>query len=119
MTMKIYSYPKCSTCRKAIKFLETSGARFETVDITATPPSRSELVSMLDRVGGDIRKLFNTSGQVYRELQLSTKLPTMSTDEAMNLLASHGKLVKRPFLVVEGRAAAVGFDEAKWGKLFE
>lgn len=117
MTIKIYSYPKCSTCRKAIKFLENAGVAFETLDITVNPPSRSELANMLENSGGDLRKLFNTSGLVYRELQLSAKLPTMSTEDAMKLLASNGKLVKRPFLVVNGSPVAVGFNEVQWKKL--
>ena len=117
LPITIYTYPKCSTCRKAIKFLEAQGLSFKTLDITVTPPSRSELDSMLASVGGDLRKLFNTSGQVYRELQLSTKLPQLSTDEAMNLLVNNGKLVKRPFLINHGRAVAVGFDQAEWSKL--
>ena len=72
---------------------------------------------MLAVVGGDLRKLFNTSGQVYRELQLSSKLPQLSIDDAMDLLANNGKLVKRPFLVANGHAVAVGFDQAQWNKL--
>ncbi|MBM4251698.1 MAG: Spx/MgsR family RNA polymerase-binding regulatory protein [Deltaproteobacteria bacterium] len=117
LTIKLYSYQKCSTCRQATKFLEARGLDHQTVDITLTPPSRSELDGMLKAVGGALRKLLNTSGQVYREMQLSTKLPHLSTDEVMNLLATNGKLIKRPFLLVNGKAVAVGFDQAKWSSL--
>jgi arsenate reductase len=113
---KIYSFAKCSTCRKALKFLDARGARYEAVPIVETPPSKAELCEMLKRVGG-LRKLFNTSGELYRELKLSEKLPHMSEDEALELLSKHGKLVKRPFALV-GDKGLVGFDEAQWSAAF-
>lgn len=86
----------------------------DTREIVATPPSEKELVRMAGYVGG-IRKLFNTSGVVYREMDLSKKLPTMSDEAAIRLLAGNGKLVKRPFLIWE-TGGLVGFQEAIWKK---
>lgn len=112
----VYEYAKCSTCRKALKFLDARGVAYEKRAIVETPPTRAELNTMLEKVG-DLRKLFNTSGELYRELGLSEKLKTMRIDEALNLLAKHGKLVKRPF-VLAGDQGLVGFDEARWKQVF-
>jgi arsenate reductase len=112
--LKVYEYSGCSTCKKALKFLESRKIPFEKVDITAQPPSKSELQAMLRQVG-ELRKLFNTSGQVYKELKLSEKLPSLSTEEALALLAKNGRLVKRPFILGEGWGA-VGFKEEDWKK---
>jgi arsenate reductase len=112
----MYGYPRCSTCRKASAFLRRRGVEFDEVDITTTPPKRSELSAMLAVYGGVIRKLFNTSGQAYRALGLSDKLPDMPQSTALGLLAGNGKLVKRPFLVVDGKPAAIGFDEDFWSR---
>jgi Spx/MgsR family transcriptional regulator len=83
MSMKLYQYPNCSTCRKAIKFLRDSEVEFESVDITKTPPTTAELRQMLDSYSGDLRKLFNTSGVQYRELNMKEVLPGLSDDEAI------------------------------------
>ncbi|MBI3544235.1 MAG: arsenate reductase family protein [Deltaproteobacteria bacterium] len=119
-TLKIYEYEKCDTCRKALKFLDERGVAYERVPIVEQPPSKAELKRMLGFIelgGGDVRKLFNTSGQVYRELKLGEKLPGMSKDEALALLARHGKLVKRPF-ALGAKAGTVGFKAEEWKKLF-
>ncbi|RTZ57985.1 MAG: arsenate reductase family protein, partial [Gammaproteobacteria bacterium] len=100
MSVRFYQYPKCSTCRKAAKWLKEHGVEVETIDISQQPPTVAELRSMLGHVG-NTRKLFNTSGRQYRELKLKDKLPAMSDDEAIRLLASNGMLVKRPFLLTE------------------
>ena len=110
--MKIYQYPKCSTCRKAVKFLKDSAIEFEEVNIVETPPTIAELQQMLQALG-DRKKLFNTSGLQYRELELKNKLPGMSDQEALTLLASNGMLIKRPFLLGKN-IALVGFKEAAW-----
>lgn len=112
--VKVYSYSKCSTCRKAVKFLQEKGVPFVEAPIVETPPSKAELKEMLGKVG-ELKKLFNTSGELYRELKVSEKLPSMSEDQALDLLAKHGKLVKRPFVPSQG---LVGFDPAKWEKAF-
>lgn len=116
MKTTIYEYAKCSTCRKALKFLDARGVAYEKKAIVETPPSRAELNRMLGQVG-DLRKLFNTSGELYRELGLSEKLKTMTIDAALGLLAKHGKLVKRPF-VFAGDTGLVGFDEGRWAEVF-
>ena len=115
--LKVYGYGGCDTCRKALKFLEARGVAYESVDITKTPPTPSELRAMAERLG-DFRKLFNTSGQVYREMSLGAKVKTMSPEEAVRLLAGNGRLVKRPFVVWEN-GGLVGFREDAWGKALE
>ena len=116
MKVTIYEYAKCSTCRKALKFLDSRGVAYEKKPIVDTPPSRAELSRVLAQLGS-VKKLFNTSGELYRELGLSEKLKMMGRDEALSLLAKHGKLIKRPF-VLAGDAGLVGFDEARWSEVF-
>ncbi|MCC7441728.1 MAG: Spx/MgsR family RNA polymerase-binding regulatory protein [Bdellovibrionales bacterium] len=118
MPLKIYQYPKCDTCRRALKFLAARKVDFTSVDVTEQPPSLAELKAMLKAQSGELRKLFNTSGQVYRELQIGAKLPQMSEAEALALLARHGKLVKRPFLLLHGGAGLLGFKEPEWKAAF-
>jgi Spx/MgsR family transcriptional regulator len=113
---KIYEYGGCSTCRKALKFLDSRKVPYEKIDITSQAPSREELKKMAS-ILGDEKPLFNTSGQVYRELGLSKKLPGMSQAEQLALLASNGRLVKRPFLLGDGWGF-VGFREDEWKKRF-
>ena len=112
--MKLYQYPKCSTCRKANKLLKLEDIDFESIDITEKPPSKAELKVMLASYAGDIRKLFNTSGVQYRELNMKEKLPTMSTLQAIDLLAANGKLIKRPFLLNDQKRGIVGFKQDAW-----
>ena len=107
--MKLYQYPKCSTCRKATKFLNDRGIEFKSIDITEKPPAKTELKAMLASYDGEIRKLFNTSGVQYRELKMKDRLPTMSAKEAIDLLADNGKLIKRPFLLNQEKKGIVGF----------
>jgi arsenate reductase len=114
--LKIYEYDKCSTCKKALKFLDARKVTYEKVPIVERPPSIAELKKMLGFLGGDLRRLFNTSGQVYRELKLSEQLPEMSESQALKLLASNGKLIKRPF-ALSNTQGTVGFQEAEWKKL--
>jgi len=114
--MKLYQYPKCSTCRKATKFLTDKSLAFESIDITVQPPSVDELNAMLASYNGEIRKLFNTSGVQYRELNMKEKLPSMSAEEAVELLSGNGKLIKRPFLVNDASQGIVGFKEELWSE---
>ena len=109
---KVYEYAGCSTCKKALKFLEARGIAYEKIDITAKAPSAAELKQMAKQMGS-IRPLFNTSGQVYREMKLGEKLPGMTDDQAIALLAGNGRLVKRPFVVGDGWGL-VGFREEDW-----
>lgn len=112
--MKLYQYPKCSTCRKAVKFLNENNIEFTSIDITQKPPTKAELNSMLASYDGQLRKLFNTSGMQYRELNLKQELPLMTTKQAIDLLAGNGKLIKRPFLLNADKQGIVGFKEADW-----
>ena len=111
--MKIYTYAKCSTCRKATKWLEEKGISFKEIPIRETPPSKAELKKMLGYYDGEIRRLFNVSGMDYRSMGLKDKLPQMSEKESIELLNSNGNLVKRPFLLT-GDTGLVGFKEEEW-----
>lgn len=115
--MKIFTYAKCDTCRKAVKWLQARGIPFTEIPIRAQPPTKAELKRMLGIYGGDLKRLFNTSGGDYRELKLGEKLPAMSDADAIDLLASNGNLVKRPFLIAEN-GGLVGFKEAEWESFF-
>jgi len=116
MKIRVYEYEGCSTCRKALKFLDARGVDYERVPIAATPPSPAELRLMLSRVG-ELRRLFNTSGLLYRELKIGEKLETMTEAQALELLARHGKLVKRPFVLLKDRGL-LGFKEGEWSAAF-
>ena len=107
-TMKIYTLKICDSCRKATKWLKANNIAFEEIPIRETPPSTEELHRALTDLNGEICKLFNTSGQDYRSLNLKNTLPTLSDDEAIALLASNGNLIKRPFLFTED-SVRVGF----------
>jgi arsenate reductase len=119
MTVKAYLYDKCGTCRKAKQWLNNENVPFQEIPIVEAPPSKEELRKLWKESGLDLRKFFNTSGQYYRELQLKDKLPAMSEEEMLELLASNGKLIKRP-LITDGKKVTVGFQEeemkAAWGK---
>lgn len=111
--LKVHAYANCDTCRKALKFLRSEGIAFEEIPIRESPPSAAELRQMLAAKGGEIRKLFNTSGRDYKALGLSTRLPEMTEAEAIDLLASNGNLVKRPFAIGNG-VLLLGFKEDEW-----
>jgi len=110
MAVVFYEYAKCSTCVKARKWLESRNIAFKAIPIVENPPTATELKALFDNSGIDIKKFFNTSGQSYRELKLSDKLPVMSHKELFELLANDGKLIKRP-LLIDGDFLALGFDE--------
>ncbi len=112
-SLRIYTYAGCDTCSKALKFLKAEGLKPEVIPIRERPPARPELKAMLARYGGELRKLFNTSGQDYRSLGLKDRLPTLTESEALSLLSKNGNLVKRPFLIL-GEDGCVGFSEADW-----
>ncbi len=111
--LKVYTYKQCSTCRKAMKHLDALGFEAKEIPIRETPPTLAELKKMLTAVDGDIKQLFNRSGQDYRALNLKDKLPTMTAAQALKLLASNGNLVRRPFAFI-GRNGVVGYDKETW-----
>lgn len=111
--MLFVQYPKCTTCRKAKIYLDGKGAAYESRHIAEDNPSLEELKEWHKRSGLPLKKFFNTSGLKYKELQLKDRLPGMSEEEQLALLASDGMLVKRPVLVGED-FVLVGFKEADW-----
>jgi len=106
-------YPKCTTCQKARKWLEENNVAFGERHIKVNNPTKEELMDWHRKSGLPLKKFFNTSGMLYKEMKLKDKLPTMSEDEQYNLLASDGMLVKRPILIGEN-SVLVGFNEADW-----
>lgn len=111
--MLFVGYPKCSTCRKAKQWLESSGAAFDERHIKDQAPTYEELKAWHALSGLPLKRFFNTSGQLYKSLALKDKLPSMSEEEQLTLLASDGMLVKRPILV-GGTFVLTGFREAEW-----
>ena len=109
-------YPKCTTCRGAKKYLDDHGFTYEERDIKKNPPTRKELELWYRQSGLPLKRFFNTSGMVYRDLGLKDKLPTMTEDAQLDLLATDGMLVKRPIIVADD-SVYVGFKEAEWEKL--
>jgi len=117
--LKVYAYQGCSTCKNAVKWLKGQGIEYQELAIRETPPSVAELRAML-KAKGELRLLFNTSGQDYRALGMKDKLPTMTEDKAIKLLSSNGNLVKRPFVIDEAAGIhLVGFKEAEWQAVWE
>jgi len=117
MKLRVYAYAGCDTCRKALKFLNEQGIAHEAVPIREQPPTVAELKTMLGYVGGELRRLFNTSGQDYKALDMKEQLPGMTEAEALKLLAGNGNLVKRPFVLGKG-VGAVGFKVEEWRERF-
>lgn len=113
MTLRVYHYPACSTCKKALKFLEEHGLSHERVHIVESPPGEAMLADSVRRSGLAVRAFFNTSGQSYREGGFKDRLPTLSQGEAIAALAADGKLIKRPLLITADRVL-VGFREEEW-----
>lgn len=111
--IKVYCYSKCTTCKKALKWLDDNKYEYTVIDIKDDHPDEQTLREYHKRSGLPLRKFFNTSGQLYRKMELSKKLPNMSEDEMFEILASDGMLVKRPLLVTEDRVLT-GFKEADW-----
>ena len=114
--MLFLCYSRCSTCQKAKKWLEEHNIEFTERNIAEENPRFDELKTWYKQSGLPLKKFFNTSGLVYKEMQLKDKLPSMSEEEQLKLLASNGMLVKRPMVISEDKVL-VGFKEAEWGAL--
>ena len=111
--MLFICYPKCTTCQKARKWLEEHKVKYTERNIAADNPTYEELKTWHEKSGLPLKRFFNTSGMIYREMQLKDKLPSMSQEEQLKLLATDGMLVKRPLLIAKDRVL-VGFKEAEW-----
>lgn len=109
----IYYYPTCNTCKKALKWLASKDIEVTLKHIVEETPKKEELQKVLSTSGLPLKKLFNTSGKKYRELNMKEKQTTMTEDDLLELLASEGMLIKRPILIGEGKAL-VGFKESEW-----
>lgn len=109
-------YPKCTTCQRAKKWLDDNGVAVETRHIKEDNPTYNELREWYEKSGLPLEKFFNTSGLLYKSLQLKDKLPTMSEEEQLKLLAGDGMLVKRPILITD-KGITTGFREKEWEKL--
>ena len=113
--IKFICYPKCTTCQKAKKWLDDNGIQYELRDIKLVNPTLDELTDWHKKSGLAVKKFFNTSGLLYKSLDLKNKLPQMTEDEMLQLLATDGMLVKRPLIVGDG-FVLVGFKEVEWDK---
>ncbi len=114
--MQFIEYPKCSTCQKAKKWLDEQKIEYVDRHIVEANPSYEELKEWYEKSGLPLKKFFNTSGLLYKEMNLKDKLPGMSEEEQLRLLATNGMLVKRP-LIVDGATVLTGFKEAEWKTL--
>ena len=114
--VKFICYPKCTTCQRAKKWLDDNKIEYEFRDIKLDNPTYQELTAWYKQSGLPLRKFFNTSGLLYKSLDLKNKLPAMSEDEMLKLLASDGMLVKRPLLIGKD-FVLVGFKEAEWNNI--
>ena len=113
--LRFICYPKCTTCQKAKKWLDDNNINYELRDIKLDNPTFEELSAWYNKSGLPIKRFFNTSGLLYKSLDLENKLPTMTEEEMLKLLATDGMLVKRPLLIGED-FVLVGFKEAEWGE---
>ena len=113
--IKYICYPKCTTCQRAKKWLDDNCIEYELRDIKQENPTYEELTDWYKKSGLPLKKFFNTSGLLYKSLDLKNKLPEMSEDEMLTLLATDGMLVKRPLLIGDG-FVLVGFKETEWEK---
>lgn len=114
--MKLYCYPRCTTCKKAVKWLEDNGKTFDYIDIKNDNPDEDIIRDAYIRSSKSLKKFFNTSGKLYREMELSKKLKDMSEEEQIKLLADNGMLVKRPLLISED-IVLIGFKEEEWKEM--
>lgn len=114
--MLVLCYPKCTTCQKALKWLDSKGVSYEVRDIKNENPSFEELSMWLQKSGLDIKRFFNTSGLLYKSLNLKDKLPLMTQEEKLRLLSTDGMLVKRP-IIISDKGIFTGFKDKEWETL--
>ena len=114
--MLLLCYPRCGTCKKALKWLDDNGFEYEYRHIVEDNPSREELKDWYEKSGLPLKRFFNTSGLRYKELNLKDKIPQMTEEEIFDLLSTDGMLVKRPILI-DGDRVLIGFKEAEWETL--
>lgn len=115
--LTVYAYPRCGTCRKALKFLDVHGVPYDVRHVVDDPPSKETLKQMLETSGLEIKKFFNTSGKKYRELNMKEKVNELSEDELLTLLSENGMLIKRP-IVTDGKRVTVGFNESEFHRVW-
>lgn len=113
----VYHYPKCGTCRTAVNSLKNKGRELELRDIKENPPTEPELAQLIEVSGLDLKKFFNTSGEVYKQMGLKDKLAGMSREEQIALLSSNGMLIKRP-IVTDGQVVTVGYKEEEYDRVW-
>ena len=113
--MLLICYPRCGTCKKAQKWLDEKGIEYDYRDIKEDNPSLDELKKWYEKSGLELKRFFNTSGQLYKSMALKDKLPLMSDEEKLSLLSGDGMLVKRPILI-DGDTVLVGFKESDWAE---
>lgn len=111
--VKVYCYSRCTTCKKALKWLDDNKVKYKLIDIKEDHPDEKTLRQLHKKSGLSLKKFFNTSGQLYRDMELSKKLKDMSEDEMFKLLSLDGMLVKRPLLIT-GNKVLTGFKEEDW-----
>lgn len=113
--IKVYCYGRCTTCKKALKWLMDNHINYELIDIKEQNPNADVIKNAWKTSGQPLKKFFNTSGKIYREMELTKKLPDMSDDEKIALLSSDGMLVKRPLLIADD-FVLLGFKETEWSE---
>lgn len=118
MTIQFIHYPRCTTCKKAQKWLDENSINYKAIHIVEETPTKEQLQSIWEASGLPLKKFFNTSGQKYRELGLKDKLTTMSEEEQLELLSSDGMLIKRP-IVTDGKKVTVGFKETEFNEVWK
>jgi arsenate reductase len=112
--LTLYWYPKCSTCKKAKAWLDSQGVAVQTLDMVQNPPTAATLLQWMEESDLPVRRFFNTSGMKYREMGLKDQVPNLSPQEASELLASDGMLIKRPILVRDDKLLSIGFKETEY-----
>lgn len=113
--IKVYCYERCTTCKKALKWLDDNKIKYESIDIKGSNPDKATIKAAYEKSGQPLKKFFNTSGQLYRGMELSKKLPDMSEEAQLDLLATDGMLVKRPLVITDNKVL-LGFKEAEWAQ---